>query len=215
MTEFIESPRFPNVISKGARGGPRYRVDKTAVRSGAVYRNLVWDWARHEYDAACGVRIASALEVLLYFFHVVGGPSIGFRFKDWLDYKSCIRSATPTALDCSIGTGDGSDATWQLYKTYVQGAYSRQRQIRKPVSGTVLVAVAGTLKTETTQYTVDYTTGIITFTAGNIPTVGQAITAGFEFDVPVYFAEDIHQYTWNDYVSGAAQVPLIEDKYSD
>lgn len=215
MTDFIESPRFPDLIAQGSRGGPRYRVGKTTVVSGAVYRNLVWDWARHEYDAACGVNTAALHEQLLYFFHVLGGPAIGFRFKDWLDYKSCSRSATPTSLDCAIGTGDGTDATWPLYKVYVQGSYSRLRRIRKPVSTTVLVAVAGILKTETTHYTVNYATGVITFTGGNIPTTGQAITAGFEFDVPVFFAEDIHQYTWQDFASGVAQVPLIEDKYSD
>ncbi len=215
MTDFIEAPRFPDLIAKGSRGGPRYRVSKTAVVSGAVYRNLNWSWARHEFDAACGVTTVALHEQLLYFFHVVGGPSIGFRFKDWLDFRSCLRSATPAATDCAIGTGDGVTATFPLYKVYVQGAYSRLRRIRKPISGTLLVAVAGVLKTAGVHYTADYALGRVTFTAGNIPTAGQAVTAGFEFDVPVFFAEDIHQYTWQDFASGVAQVPLIEDKYSD
>jgi uncharacterized protein (TIGR02217 family) len=85
----------------------------------------------------------------------------------------------------------------------------------KPVSGTVLIAVAGVTKTETTHYTVNYTTGVVTFTGGNIPTAGQAITAGFQFDVPVCFDQDVHQYTWKDFASGTAQVPLVELKYGD
>ena len=59
-----------------------------------------------------------------------------------------------------------------------------------PVNGTVEISVAGVPKTETTHYTVDYATGMVTFTPGNIPAAAQAVTATFEFDVPVRFAED-------------------------
>lgn len=215
MTTFIESPRFPDLIAAGTRGGPRYKNSQVGVVSGKVYRNLLWSYPRHEYDAACGVNTAALLEQLLYFYHVVGGPNIGFRMKDWADYKSCIRSATPAATDCEIGTGDGATAAFQTYKKYVQGSYSRLRKILKIVSGTLLVAVAGSAQTEGTHFNANYNTGVITFTAGNIPASEAAVTAGFEFDVPVFFAQDIHNYTWADFDSGSAQVPLIEDKYGD
>lgn len=74
----------------------------------------------------------------------------------------------------------------QLTKVYASGAYSWTRTITKPVAGTVKVAKAGVL--QTSGFSVDTTTGIVTFT--NAPASGVAVTAGFEFDVPVRFDTD-------------------------
>jgi uncharacterized protein (TIGR02217 family) len=214
-TSFIEAPRFPDDISYGSRGGPGWSTTVVETDSGSESRNQRWSYPRHEFDVSYGVNTLVRLENLLNFFHVVAGKAVGFRYKDWMDFKSCSRTATPAAADCAIGTGTGALATFQLAKTYTQGAYTRSRKILKPISGTVLVAVAGTTKTETTHYTINYTTGLVTFTAGNIPTTGQAVTAGFEFDVPCRFDTDKLSVNINDYNSGAAQVPLIELKYGD
>jgi uncharacterized protein (TIGR02217 family) len=215
MTSFIESPRFPEDISYDSRGGPRFNTRRIQTLSGQVIRNQLWSYPRHEYDCSYGINTVVRHENLLYFFHVVGGPAVGFRYKDWMDFKSCLRSATPAATDCAIGTGTGALATFQLVKVYTQGSYTRSRKILKPVAGTIKVAVAGTEKTITTHFTVDTTTGIVTFTGGNIPTAGQAVTAGFEFDVPACFDRDVHEYTWKDFASGTASVPLVELKYGD
>ncbi len=215
MTTFIESPRFPDDISYGSRGGPGWATTVIETDSGSEARNQRWSYPRHEYDVAFGINTLARLEALLKYFHVVAGMAIGFRYKDWMDYKSCDRDSTPTAADCALGTGTGALATFQIVKVYTQGAYMRSRRILKPISGTLLVAVAATGKTEGVHYTVDYTTGIVTFTAGNIPTTGQAVTAGFEFDVPVRFATDRLSININDYNAGAAQVPLVELKSGD
>ena len=72
----------------------------------------------------------------------------------------------------AVGTGDGTTTVFYLDSVY-------------PVNGTLTVYVSGTAKTETTHYTVDYDAGKITFTAGNIPTAGQAITADYRYtDIP-------------------------------
>lgn len=215
MTTFIESPRFPDDISYGSRGGPAYNTTVIVVDSGAESRNQRWSYPRHEYDVAYGINTLAKLEDLLHFFHVVAGRAIGFRFKDWMDYKSCDRSATPAQEDVSIGTGDGTEDDFQLVKTYTQGAYTRTRKILKPVSGTLLVAVAASAKQEGVHYDVDYATGIVTFKAGNIPTNGQAVTAGFEFDVPVRFDTDRLSINLDDYNTASAQVPVVELKYGD
>jgi uncharacterized protein (TIGR02217 family) len=52
------------------------------------------------------------------------------------------------------------------------------------------VAVAGIEKRAGTHFNVDHATGVVTFTGGNIPTMGQSVTTGFEFDVPVRFDTD-------------------------
>ena len=215
MTTFIESPRFPDDISEGSRGGPVWATTVVEQDSGSESRNQRWSYPRHEFDVAYGVNTLARMEALLSFFHVVAGRAIGFRYKDWLDYKSCGRTATPAATDCAIGTGTGALAAFQLVKTYTQGSYTRSRKILKPIATTVLVAVAGSVKTAGTHYNLADTTGLVTFTSGNIPSAGQAVTAGFEFDVPVRFDTDRLSVNINDYNSGAAQVPLIELKYGD
>jgi uncharacterized protein (TIGR02217 family) len=215
MTTFIESPRFPVDISYGSSGGPAWSTNVVETDSGAESRNQRWSSPRHEYDVSYGIRSLASLETLLKFFHVVSGKAIGFRYKDWMDFKSCDRLSTPAATNCAIGTGTGALATFQLYKTYTQGSYTRSRKIWKPISGTVLIAVAGATKTETTHYTIDYTTGVVTFTGGNLPGAAAAVTAGFEFDVPVRFDTDKLSVSLDYYKSGGAQVSLIELKYGD
>ncbi len=75
-------------------------------------------------------------------------------------------------------------------KTYGGGTSAYLRPIVKPVAGSVKVAVNGIAKTVGSQVTVDTATGVITFTAGNSPPIGAAVTAGFLFDVPVRFDAD-------------------------
>ncbi len=81
----------------------------------------------------------------------------------------------------TIGTGDGADATWQLFETLTVGATSRDTNRFDIVASSVSVWVATTLKTEGVHYNVNYTTGVITFTGGNIPSGAQAIEASFTY----------------------------------
>lgn len=212
---FIESPRFPDDISYGSRGGPGYETTVIETDSGAESRNQRWSYPRHEYDVAYGTNTLARLEALLKFFHVVAGRAVGFRYKDWLDYKSCDISGTPAATDCNLGVGTGAQAAYQLRKGYIQGSYTRFRKILKPVAGTVLVAVDGSPRTITTHYTVNTATGVVTFTAGNLPAAGAVVTAGYEFDVPCRFDTDRLSINIETYNAGAANVPVIELKYGD
>ena len=79
----------------------------------------------------------------------------------------------------------------------------------KPVAGTVIVAVATDPLAEGTDFSVDATTGAVTFTVA--PDVGTAITAGFEFDVPVRFDADRVQTSVAAFNAGdLPNVPIIE-----
>jgi uncharacterized protein (TIGR02217 family) len=81
----------------------------------------------------------------------------------------------------------------------------------KPVAGSVRVAVDGVVATEGTAFTVDTTTGVITFLAGHIPGTGAAVTAGFLFDVPVRFDTDYLEVDLSAFAAGAIpKIPLIE-----
>lgn len=178
--------RFPDKISRGARGGPRRRTDVVTLDSGREERNARWADSRHAYDAAYGVRRADDLAEVKAFFEARNGRLHGFRWKDWADYKSCLPSQSPSALDQVIGIGDGAATVFQLRKQYVSGAQSYWRAITKPVSGTVLVALDGAPLES--GWTVSITTGVVTFTEA--PGDGEGVTAGFEFDVPARFAAD-------------------------
>jgi uncharacterized protein (TIGR02217 family) len=90
------------------------------------------------------------------------------------------------------------------------GAPSRVyvREISAPVAGTVLVAVNGVA---TTNFTVNTSTGVVTFNAGSIPANGAVVTAGFEFDVPVRFDTDEITVNLSHFAAGdIPEIPLIE-----
>lgn len=86
--------------------------------------------------------------------------------------------------------GDGSTATFQLQITRTVGSISGSKKVMHPKSGTVLVYVNAVLKTETTHYTINYSTGVVTFTGGNIPTAGQSVKATFDYNTPVRFLSE-------------------------
>jgi len=157
---FLESPRFPDDISYDSSGGPAYETTVVVMKSGYEQRNQVWEYPRCRYNVGLGVKSIDRLYSLIEFFHSVAGRAYGFRYKDWSDYKSCPVDKTPTFTDQVIGVGDGATVSFQLKKTYQVGTFQRQRLIRKPVSGTVVVSIADL---QDYRWTVDTTTGIVTF----------------------------------------------------
>ena len=199
--------RFPDNISRGARGGPERRTQIVELASGAEERNASWANSRRRYDVAYGIRRADDLAAVVAFFEARNGRLHGFRFKDWSDFKSCLPSQTPGPTDQSIGTGTGAATQYPLTKRYTSGAQSWTRAITKPVAGTVTIALNGV--TQASGWSVSTTTGLITFTTA--PAVGVAITAGFEFDVPVRFDTDALDITLDlERLGSITSIPLIE-----
>lgn len=185
MTAFREV-RFPDTISRGARGGPRRKTRIVEMASGFEERNAAWSNSRRYYDVSFGIRRADDLTTVVAFFEAMNGRLYGFRFKDWSDYKSSLPSAALAATDQVLGEGDGATFAFQLRKAYVAGAETWHRAIRKPVAGTVLVALDGVA--QGSGWTLDATTGIVTFDTP--PALGVEVTAGFQFDVPARFDTD-------------------------
>lgn len=171
--------RFPVDISYGAMGGPEYSTDIVMLDNGFEKRNINWSVSRGRWNVSHGVKTKTQFDELLSFFRSRRGKAIGFRFKDWMDYQG---------VNQNIGTGNGSTVAFQLRKSYVS-LTTTYRDIFKPVDGTVLIYVNSVLKTEGTDYTIDYTTGIVTFSSA--PSSGLAITSDYEYDVPVRFDTDI------------------------
>jgi uncharacterized protein (TIGR02217 family) len=202
--------RFPTAISRAAHGGPERRTDIVVLGSGAEERNARWANSRRSYNAGYGVKSLDDLHAIIAFFEERRGRLHGFRWRDAADCKSCPPEAAPTALDQPIGTGDGASAAFQLAKRYGSAFNPWSRAIKKPVAGTVLIAVAAVVQAAD-RFSVDHTTGVVTFHAGHVPAVGTAITAGFEFDVPVRFDTDKLEINVQGLRHGAIpSIPIVE-----
>ena len=199
--------RFPDNISRGARGGPERRTQVVELASGDEERNASWANSRRRYDVAYGIRRADDLAAVVAFFEARNGRLHGFRYKDWADYKSALPSQAITATDQQIGTGTGSQQTFQLAKRYTSGGQTWVRMIAKPVAGTVRVALG--MVEQLSGWTVDTTTGVLTFTIA--PAAGVIVRAGFEFDVPVRFDSDSLDVTLDfERLGSITSIPLLE-----
>ncbi len=194
---FLEQ-QFPADISFGATGGPEFSTSVVTLQNGFEQRNINWSIARAKYNVSQGIKTQAQLDALIAFFRNAGGKAQGFRFKDWSDYQG---------IGQSIGTGNGSTTQFQLVKHYTSGSATVARIITKPVAGSVTIFVNGVL--QTSGVSVNMATGVITFTSA--PANLAAISADFEFDVPVRFDTDHLAATLENKNERAWQnIPLVE-----
>lgn len=204
--------RFPANLSFGSTGGPERRTEVVTLANGFEERNTPWEHSRRRYDAGAGLRKPDDVDVLIAFFEARRGKLHAFRWKDWTDFKSSRPSQEVTANDQEIGRGDGVETTFQLVKTYASGPHSYVRPVRKPVAGTVRIAIAGDPKLEGVEYSVDPATGLVTFVTP--PDIGAQISAGYEFDVPVRFDTDSLQTSLATFQAGdVPDVPVVEVRF--
>lgn len=199
---------FPADISYGSQGGPKFKTTVFTADSGYEQRNIDWANSRAEYDVSHGIKDQDAMDVLTAFFYARRARAYGFRFKDWNDYKLKLEQ---------IAVGDGATTVFQITKTYTDSqpetgeTFSFTRKITKPSFGTVSgVTVGGVVKTSPTDYSVNYTTGMITFVVA--PALDALVVIGAaEFHVPVRFDTDhldaSHEF-WN--TQSWNSIPLVE-----
>ena len=98
---------------------------------------------------------------------------------------------------------------FRLCKRYASGWESYLRAIAKPVAGTVAVAVGGVTVGSGSGFAVDHETGEVQLSVA--PAVGVAVTAGFEFDVPVRFDTDRIVTSIAGFAAGEIpSIPVVE-----
>jgi uncharacterized protein (TIGR02217 family) len=188
---FVEV-QFPSDISYGATGGPMFLTDVVATVSGHEQRNSKWSQARARYNVASGVKTETQWQALIAFFRARRGKAVGFRFKDWGDFKAVNQPLL------SLG-----GAQYQLVKQYVSGAVVSERIITKPVAGTVKLYRNSLL--QASGWSIDTTTGIIT------TSLTGTLTVDFDFDVPVRFDTDELALSLDSFNAGSwNNIPLIE-----
>jgi uncharacterized protein (TIGR02217 family) len=208
MSDFHEI-RFPIDVSLGGRGGPVRRTEIVTLASGREHRNSRWAHSRRRYDAGLGVRTLDALHSVVVFFEERRGRLHGFRYRDRIDWRSGPPSRPPLPGEQRIGTGDGSTRSFALVKSYGSAHAPYARPVAKPVGGSVRIALDGIEHPVGTGFNCDPATGLVTF--AHPPASGAAITAGFDFDVPVRFDTDELDVDLSAFEAGAIpKIPLLE-----
>lgn len=209
---FDETAVLTDVIDYSAiSGGPE--ASTTIIRSpfsGVSQRNVNRLDQFNRYSIATALLTQAQLNNLRAFFRCRDGMGRGFRLKDWSEFWASADGTpqAPIGTPMQFGAGDGVATDFGLYKRYVSAGVTRERRIVKPVSGTVAIYKNDVL--QSSGYSIDYATGIVSF--GAAPANGHTLKWTGHFDVPVYFAADWFQVELNDAVSAISyqNLPMIE-----
>lgn len=209
--------QFPTDVSFGSSGGPMFVTEILPYGVGHEQRNIRQPNGLNQFNAAYGAKTQAQIESVVTFFRAVRGRAHGFRYVDPVDYKSGLIDDDAAFGDQIIGTGNGVEDEFQLVKKYTEGGLTETRNIKKPVSGTVLIGVDGVQRLTgdaTYPWSVDTTTGIVTFT-GTLPPASLVITAGYQYDNACRFGVDKLQISIDNRNQGAgyivnADIPIVE-----
>lgn len=180
---YITSAQLPVDIERGAKGGPGFNTTVLPLSNGKEKRNIEWSRSRGRWDVGYGIQNRVAFNTVLEHFHVMQGKAHSFPFKDWSDFE-IGKDATDTEQE--IALGDNVEKDFQIVRRYTAGSVTYDRLIEKPISATIRVFLA-TVE-QGSGYTVDASTGIITFTTAPGPGVSVGVIC--EFDTPVRFDTD-------------------------
>ncbi len=195
---------LPARLAFGSTGGVERRTEIVTLASGHERRSTPWAQGRRRYLIGSNLRSLDDMAALTAFFEARQGQLYGFRFRDFADFKSCAPGGAVAATDQAIGVGDGVRRTFPLTKAYGD----QMRDIRKPVAGSVRVALNG-VEPSAGAWSVDTASGGVTFATA--PVAGVAISAGFQFDTPVRFDADRIEVTLESFGAGRmVAMPLIE-----
>lgn len=198
MADFLEE-RFCDLVRYGSSWQDDYAVDVVQSSGGQEFRRLVHPFPLRRFDVSYLLDREDTAALLLGVWHRAHGQYAGFRVKcydEWSSREVAGKPAAPTAIDqlCL----KVSSTVWQLRKWYgtdgtAGAAGYPYRVIYKPVAGSVLVSVNGSLVAGPgANWTVDTTTGRITLSAGVAATVvGDNVRAGFEFDFMARFGSQL------------------------
>ena len=213
MTAFHEI-LFPLDIALKSAGGPQRRTDVVALGSGREERNARWAHSRRRYDAGYGVKTLRCA--------VAGGRVLRGAARAALRL-SLARPARPflRRAGCRGRADRPGDRHRRRHDRDVPAGQDLWRASIRPISGrsrsrwpaACASRSPAAEAAEGTAFTVDTTTGVVTFLAGHVPASGAAVTAGFLFDVPVRFDTDYLEVDLSAFAAGAIpKIPLVEIK---
>ncbi len=198
---------FPLAVSFGATGGPERRNEIVTLTSGREHRNARFAHSRRRYDAGTGLRSLDDLYEVIAFFEARRGSLHGFRFRDPFDMKSCARrrhrvAARPGDRQRRRHDGDlpARQDLWRRRRRLSAADRQAGRRQRAGRRGRGREGGGRRLRRRCDDRPGD-------LRAGAVPAAGAAVTAGFEFDVPVRF--DLEHLSVSLTAFKAGQIPAF------
>lgn len=166
--------------------------------SGLELRSAFWTYPRYKIalsfeflrSASYTRATMNEWETLIGFFARMAGTYDTFYFQMPDDYFVGTLASPTSSTSMPIGVGNGTTASFQLQRTLVPSASLPAAASRSyfptigdgyepvfAVNNTTApsIFVNSTLKTASTHYNIS-SSGLVTFTSGNIPTAGQIIS---------------------------------------
>jgi len=180
---------LPPGIQYGSAAGSGFATIIQETASGHETRITRQSQGRHRLSLVKALQTSAEAQVLKSFALERRGAQHSFKVTDVSDFTTNLDGkGAHTEVDVVLGTGNGTNTTFQLLKVY--GSLNPYvRVLTLPVSGSVLAALnpGGT----TTAFTVDGQGRIVFNTA---PANGVVVTAGCQFYVPVRFGQGFDQW---------------------
>lgn len=208
MSAFLEE-RLPVNVRIGASFADDYNVEISRTAGGREYRRIVHPFPSRRFRVSFTAENADLYNDVLALYHRAYGKYAGFRVKAINDWSTNGTVGTPTALDQELVLV--SAGVYQLVKAYgtngtaLSGVGYPYRKLFKPVSGTVLIAVAGV--PQASGWTVDTTTGLVTFA---VDPGAAMVTGGCQFDIPCRFDSAIDVTPVSPVWAETSEIDLVE-----
>lgn len=195
---------FPENIRPEPVGGPGYSVSVQRYPvSGRESRNLNRESGLLQWQVGLDGRDIAEVHQVISFFRARRGNHRSFLYKDWADFQTVSPDLPISPTDQVLGVGDGTNKVFNLVTTYPDdGGNPEVRRITYPVSGSVRVALDAVEKTETTDWSINYTDGSGQITFVTAPGPGVQVTWGGQFYVPVRFVQSLQQISLRTFQSG-------------
>lgn len=198
-------PIFPNCPSFGLEVAPAYLVKIIPREGGFERRDRKWSRPLISVVAhPTGNQRQSEIESVLNFWHAMGGMASAFRYRDWVDYKSCAANDTPSPVDMALEPNTASGGGFRLVKTYDVGPIEQVREIYRPMGASI--RIANTLGAEQTDFEIDEATGIMTPGGGF---VGEPGSWGGIFYIKARFGSQTN-FQISDYKVASCDMTLQE-----
>jgi len=183
---------FTDVVTFDSRKEQRNQISERPIRSW----NVNWKWMDED-----------ARNKLIELFQRSKGRYNFFLYEDYADFLCTVDD-----WEYTLTTGD---TTTQLQKTYYIGETEEWTEdkvkIQPSAKYTPTIYVDDVAKVEGVDFTLDDTTGLITWT-GHTPTTGEIVTADYKFYFKVRFMSDTHRDVEHQIgFWGVEDLVLVED----
>lgn len=224
---------MPTSVRFGSDSVPMTETEQVFVGGGFRETNQRWSQKLMRLRLQYVDKIED-LYAIKKIWQIAEGPVHSFLVRDWNDWNTTDGNFKPgdeslvTAFDTPLRNttdntfiADGTTTVYQMVKYYTVGATgSHTRVIKKPQTGTIKVAVdADDTLSEGADFTVDYSTGQVTFSVAPGSTgspTGVSVKWGGAFYVPVHFVRDdgLVVALRNNLIDEIGDLELMEERLS-